>query len=341
MGRKNREKYYRTLHQQAHEKLVQMQAFGDKRMADKKTGADQNKIYAFTTYHTYRRAVMRFVKYIGTHHPECTTLKKSKKYVNEWLQSRVDSGMSAWTVSMEASALCKLFGILPDDRNRFHAPQRRREDIKRSRVDAARDRHFSKTNNAELINFVCCTGTRRNVLERLLGDDLWSRERLRTHLEILLEKAGLTNSEQTMKHILEEALETFPDQHWYLLHRRDKGGKTRLAPIFGSGSEHVIERMQNTAPEDLVWHHVHAAADIHYYRSRYAQRLYWHYERPIDTIPFDKVNQGTGRTYQSCVYVCKNDEKGRKLDREALLKVSRALGHNRIDVLPRNYLYGM
>ena len=153
MGRKNK-KYIKTLHQQAHEKLVRMQAFGDSRAADKLTGADRYKIYSYRTYTTYHRAVMRFIKYVQREHPECTTLKRARRYVNEWLQSRVDANMSSWTVSTEVCALSKLYNVLPDDERRFHTPPRHCADIKRSRVDAVRDRHFSKTNNAELIEFV-------------------------------------------------------------------------------------------------------------------------------------------------------------------------------------------
>ncbi|MGM9400725.1 hypothetical protein ACTAZJ_23320, partial [Flavonifractor plautii] len=47
----------------------------------------------------------------------------------------------------------KLYGISPDDENYFKPPKRNREDIKRSRGDRVRDRHFSKTNNDELIKF--------------------------------------------------------------------------------------------------------------------------------------------------------------------------------------------
>lgn len=64
------------------------------------------------------------------------------------------------------------------------------------------------------------------------------------------------------------------------------------------------------------------------------------YARKIEDIPYDKINRGTGKKYQSDVYICRSDEKGRKLDRTALLKCSRALGHNRTDVVARNYLYG-
>lgn len=340
MGRKNK-KYAKSLHQQAHEKLVGMQAFGESRSADKLTGADRNKIYSYKTYSTYHEAVMRFIKFVQKEHPDCTSLKRAKRYVNEYLQLRVDANMSNWTVAMENCALCKLYGILPDDPNRFQAPSRRREDIKRSRSETVRDKHFSEKNNSELINFVCCTGTRRNVLERLRGADLWTKERMECKILELRQMSELTGNEQLLLKALAEALVTFPDQSHFILHSKDKGGRWRLAPIVGKGKERVIERMQNAAPDELVWNHVHSAADIHSYRAQYAQTVYKFYARDIGEIPFDKRNAGSGRMYQSQVYCCKRDEKGRKLDRAALYKASKALGHNRIDVIPSNYLYGL
>ncbi len=133
MGRSKKNLYYKNLRQQIHERLVSMQAFGDSRRDDKKRGENRGKIYSFSTYQTYRRAAMRFAKYSEQNHPECKTMKKSKRYVNEWLCSRRDEGVSNWTLAMEISALCKLYGILPDDPERFRPPARRREDIKRSR----------------------------------------------------------------------------------------------------------------------------------------------------------------------------------------------------------------
>lgn len=63
-----------------------------------------------------------FIKYIQEKHPECTTLKSAKKYVNEWLQARTDQGLSAWTIQLEAKAMGKLYGISPDDENYFKPP---------------------------------------------------------------------------------------------------------------------------------------------------------------------------------------------------------------------------
>lgn len=340
MGRGN-QKYRKNLHQQIHEKLVSLQAFGDSRAEDKKSGADRNKIYSFSTYKTYRRAAMRFEKYITRVHPECKTLKKAKRYVNEWLQFRVDSGMSAWTVSMETSALCKLYGILPDDPKRFQAPQRRREDIKRSRGDAKRDKRFSVKNNDELIKFATATGVRRNILERLKGGDLWSRSRMEGRVMELTRKKDLTEHEAKLLGLLEDALATFPEFEFFVFHRNDKGGRSRYAPVWPEYQDLVVRRMSEIAPDELVFLHIHSAADIHSYRAKYCQLLYRNFARDLKSLPYDKYNRGSKTWYQGDLYVCRADERGRMLDRAALLKCSKSLGHSRVDVIPRNYLYGL
>ena len=58
-------------------------------------------------------------------------------------------------------------------------------------------------------------------------------------------------------------------------------------------------------------------------------------------IPYDRVNKGSGRKYQSEVYICRKDEAGRKLEKAAMLVCSKALGHNRISVVADNYIRGL
>ena len=166
MGRRNKA-YFKDLHQQAYDRLTGMQAFGESKKEAVANGTEKDKIFAFNTYKSYWKHTKYFIKYIKEKHPECTTLKSAKKYANEWLQARVDQGLSAWTVQLEAKALGKLYGISPDDENYFNPPKRKREEIKRSRGDRVRDKHFSKTNNDELIKFCRGTGLRRKELQEL------------------------------------------------------------------------------------------------------------------------------------------------------------------------------
>lgn len=104
MGRRNKT-YSKDLHQQAYDRLTGMLAFGESKKEAMATGTAKNKIFSHATYKNYWKHIKYFLGYIKEKHPECTTLKNAKKYVNEWLQSRVDQGLSAWTVQLEAKAL--------------------------------------------------------------------------------------------------------------------------------------------------------------------------------------------------------------------------------------------
>lgn len=184
MGRRNKS-YSKDLHQQAYDRLKGMHAFGESKKAAVADGTEKDKIFSYNTYKSYWKHTKYFIKYIKEKHPECTTLKSAKKYVNEWLQARADQGLSAWTVQLEAKALGKLYGIQPDDENYFKPPKRNRGDIKRSRGDRVRDRHFSKTNNDELIKFCRGTGLRRSELGELRGKDLVTRGQIEKEISRL------------------------------------------------------------------------------------------------------------------------------------------------------------
>ena len=123
--------------------------------------------------------------------------------------------------------------------------------------------------------------------------------------------------------------------------RNGKGGRKRVSPIIGKDIQRIVERMENTPPKDKVWQYVNSNADIHAYRADYATAIYKAYARPIEDIPYDKVNKGTGRKYQSEVYSCRKDEAGKKLDKAAMLICSKALGHNRISVVADYYIRGL
>lgn len=340
MGRRNKA-YSKDLHQQAYDRLTGMQAFGESKKEAVANGTDKEKIFSFNTYKSYWKHTKYFIKYIKENHPECTTLKSAKKYVNEWLQTRVDQGLSAWTVQLEAKAMGKLYGISPDDENYFKPPKRNREDIKRSRGDRVRDKHFSKTNNDELIKFCKGTGLRRAELGELRGKDLVTREQIEAEISQLESRpaAELTPADTKRLEMLQDTRLFEGD---YFTHvRNGKGGRERMSPIIGPNMEQIVERIKSTPAEEKVWQHIHQSADIHGYRAEYATIIYRAKARAIEEIPYDRVNRGTGRKYQSEVYTCRKDEAGRKLDKAAMLVCSKALGHNRIEVVANNYIRGL
>ena len=345
MGRKNKN-YSISLHQQAFNvfhKMLHVGENSDKHTA-KKDGSIKDKIFSYATFDTYMKHTDYFIRWIKSEHPDCTTLKSARKYVNDYLEERCNTvnangrPLSAWTIQLETSALNKLYGINKADVNRFQPPVRRRQDIIRSRNITAQDQHFNEKNNALLVSFCRCTGCRRNIIEKLEGRDYWTREKMEETMTILCKKANLAKDERKTYLAIKDALTIFPNESDFLHHRKDKGGRDRFAPIIGSDKDEVISKLKSTPPTQKVWGKVTKNADIHSYRSDYATTIYKQFAREIRDIPYDKINHGSGKSYQSEVYSCRGDYKGRKLDKAAMLKASKALGHNRLDVVANNYI---
>ena len=232
------------MHQQAYDILVSMQSFGESKKEAIANGTDKEKIFSHNTYKTYWKHTKYFIKYVQEQHPEVTTIKKAKKYVNEWLQVRVDQGLSAWTIQTEAKALGKLYGINPDDPDYFQPPKRNRQDITRSRVDRARDKHFSVSNNDELIKFCKGTGLRRSELASIKGKDLISRSEIEMELNQLNLLENLTPEEVKRLNILKDAMRF--ESEYYINIENGKGGRKRISPIVGKNIDQIVERMKNT-----------------------------------------------------------------------------------------------
>lgn len=117
------------------------------------------------------------------------------------------------------------------------------------------------------------------------------------------------------------------DGNSLMVYRGTKGGRVRIVPVCGSVKEmETVKRLASAANNNKIFDHISSAMDVHHYRSVYCQRLYDQYARPIDQIP------------QCDRYYCRNDRKGIIYDKQAMLQVSRALGHNRISVIAGHYL---
>lgn len=344
MGRRDKS-YSIDLHQQIYNRLTGMQAFGESKKEAMKDDEAHDKIFSYNTYQTYWKHCKYFAKWIKEEHPDCTTLKSAKKYVNEWLQTRVDqvdekgNHLSAWTINTEEAAMNKLFHIRADDPDRFVAPKRHRYDIKRSRVPTERDKHFSVTNNHELITFCKGTGLRRAGVESCRGRDLTHRDEIVSDIKRIeaIPVERRTAEQNTRLTICRDAM-MFTHGEEYFVRITEKGGRERLAPIVGPDRDSIVQRFKDTAPDEHVWQYVNKNADIHDYRGDYASYIYKEYARAIADIPYDKLNKGTKKMYQGDVYVCRSDETGKKLDRKAMLVASKALGHNRIDIVADNYI---
>lgn len=290
-----------NLTKEIQDRFDSMLAIGRSKHKDKLAGATADKIYSWNTYRTYLKHANYFAKWCKEQHG-CRTLAECRPYADEWLQSR--AVLSAYTQKLEVSTLAKMYGCTSKD---FVAvASRKRSDITRSRGEKIRDKNFSEERNSELVSFCRSTGLRRAELRALTGDKLRQDE---------------------------------SGNYYIVVDSGSKGGRYREAPVIGNVDN--VVRLMNAAGSGKVFSRIHNGADIHSYRADYATAIYKAHARKIEDIPFDRVNAGSGFKYQSGVYCRRGDNKGSKLDKEAMLIASRALGHNRISVIGEHYLRGV
>lgn len=204
----------------------------------------RDKIFSYKTYETYEKHNNYFLQHCEKEYG-CKTLAQCREHVDSWLQSRIDQGLSAYTIKLEAAALGKLYQ--EPTTNFIATPERARNDIERSRHRVARDYGFSIEKNKDIINFCRGTGLRRNELATLTKEQL-------------IEKDGR-----------------------YYLGIKGKGGRYREAEIVGPHKQEIIDRIQKSG--ERVWERVPSHMDVHGYRSDYATAIYKAHERELKDIP--------------------------------------------------------
>lgn len=283
-----------------------MAAFGKSKHQAKRAGDTTGMIFSFSTMAAYIRAGVAFGKYCKAVHG-CKTVESCHPFVAEYLATRIGN-KSPYTVKLDAAALAKLYRCKTTDFE-VATPSRTRRGITRSRYARKMDAHFSEKKNADLVTFCRCTGLRRCEVASVKGTQLFRR-----------------------------------DGHWFIRIERGqgKGGRVRDAQIIGSPAEVArVVQLMTAAGSGKVFSRVHAAADIHGYRAEYAARLYKMHARPLAVCRQDRFYNPSRRKWENAVYYCRNDEKGRRFDKRAMLIVSQALGHNRICVVGEHYLYNL
>lgn len=102
------------------------------------------------------------------------------------------------------------------------------------------------------------------------------------------------------------------DDRMVVFVEQGKGGRPRTVPVLRALEDRISEIISGKKSEQLVIEKIPCRADIHGYRREYANALY---------------EEWAGTKYNS-------DDK----NEEVMMAVSAALGHNRLDVVKRNYL---
>lgn len=266
------------------------------------TAADA--IFSFNTYKAYKKHCAYFTTWARAKY-KCKTLAQARQYADEWLQMRIDAGLSAYTIKLELAALCKLYGDTAADY--IPTPPRLRKNITRSRGKVARDAHFSEAKNEAFCLFARCTGLRRAEMKALTCEKL-------CHADTLSQGDKLGQGE---------------DYQWYIhVNKMSKGGRPRYAPIIGTPEEvDFVVNMMKRAGNGRVWDKV-PQCDIHNFRSEYATAIYLKHCRPVKSLPKEER------------YCCRKDRKGTWFDRRAMGYASAALGHSfgRCSVVGEHYL---
>ena len=268
-----------SLKYQITQSLIKQKRFGEskyeaKRAGNVKFGQPVDGIFSYKTMKVYLDEAVRFVNWIRENYKEVKTLEEAKKYVREYLELGKRKNYSAWTLKLQRSALRKAFRD-PELAKEIELPIRKKTDIVRSRRNAIRDKHFSKSRNKDLIDFARATGLRRSELSKVRVQDVFKM-----------------------------------DEKLYVA-IKGKGGRYREAPILEKYTERVQEIINKKDNNEKVFKKIHSCMDIHGYRREYAQELY---------------KELTGKDYSEYK------------DKEAVMRVSEALGHSRIDVVTRHYL---
>lgn len=225
--------------------LDNMLSVGESKFLDKKADRTQEKIYSWETYRTYLKHCNYFTKWAKENYG-IKTLEQAKPFINQYLELREAKGLSAFTLKLERSALAKLYQI--DSKELYQTKSRLRADIKRSRGERVRDKHFSEKNHQDLVNFCRGTGLRRAELSQIRGN----------------------------------ALKIKNGQYFLEVTRGTKGGRTREVEISGE-IEKIVELLKNSG-ENKVFEKVPNGADIHSYRADYCKAIYNKYARPIETL---------------------------------------------------------
>ncbi len=116
------------------------------------------------------------------------------------------------------------------------------------------------------------------------------------------------------------------DGEIYVHFEKDKGGKSRDVKIMPRYRDFIRSFIGTGDPDEKVIKSLPSRFPEHRCRRHFAQEYYALLARDIHDIPKKER------------YICRGDKYGRVYDREAMLAVSEALGHGRVDVMALHYL---
>ena len=188
---------------------------------------------------------------------------------------------------------------------------------------------IAKIMGVEATQFIATPPRLRADIKRSRGEavrDKHISDKKEEELARFTSATGLRRKEMTM--IRAEDLFFENGQAYLNITRGTKGGKSRVAKIVGKTEEEtkdIVKWIQSK--QGRLFNKLSSNYDNHFYRATYANRLYNQLKRDIEDIPTQER------------YVMRKERAGEVYDKQAMLMVSNALGHNRISVIAQSYLY--
>lgn len=260
-------------------------------------------IYSLKTMHTYQDAGRSFAEWCkaqGITKPS----RVDREVAGFYLRDRETQELSAWTISRDMAMLNKVWN-LNLSKAQLGLKERKLKGVKRSRggLDPKMESLYQKYKSQ--MDIARATGSRRQMITVLEFKDFVFKNGKPVAVKF----------------------------------NRDKGGKSRIAPILPEYQERVADILKNAKHEGPIFSYYSKNINNHYLRGDYAKKL------------ADKLSESFRRTGKleingyDCSYLVKLSKKDMQieglrygLDKEVSAAVSGALGHNRIDVLA-SYLY--
>lgn len=238
----------KSLKYQVQGMLSEKLAIGKSRHEAKDEEGRSPYIHSWSTYNSYVKHCLAFALWAKKLY-NVVDVKEMEILVDTYLQLRTYIGLSAWTVSLDAAALAKLYGCRITDFG-TELPKRRRGDIKRSR---RRNTGFDEEAHREAVDFCRGTGLRRHEMAALTGADI-SKDNGTVYVHV----------------------------------EKGKGGKRRNAPV-RTGFEGIVlaaaERCRTEEEKLFPKGSLPSRMPAHGYRAEYAKAQYSALERPLGEIP--------------------------------------------------------
>lgn len=188
---------------------------------------------------------------------------------------------------------------------------------------------IAKIMGVEATQFIATPPRLRADIKRSRGEavrDKHISDKKEEELARFTSATGLRRKEMTM--IKSDDLFFKNGQAYLNITRGTKGGKPRVAKIVGktdAETKEIVKWIQSK--KGRLFNKLSSNYDNHYYRATYANRLYNQLKRDIDKIPTQDK------------YIMRKERAGEVYDKQAMLLVSKSLGHNRISVIAQSYLY--